>query len=143
MATKTATENGEERPAPIKRQEPGAVQNISGNVVGLWQKFTGFLSDVRAEMRKVVTPTRKEVQATTSVVIVTVFLFGFFFLVTDCDLRLGLAGDTSPSWAACNNAVQPRIENNDGRRSEQPTERTAAGAQRALQVVHPPRLLGL
>ena len=45
--------------------------------------FTSFLSDVRAEMRKVVTPTRKEVQATTSVVIVTVFLFGFFFLVVD------------------------------------------------------------
>jgi len=38
---------------------------------------------VRAEMKKVVTPTRKEVQATTSVVIVTVFIFGFFFWVTD------------------------------------------------------------
>jgi preprotein translocase subunit SecE len=34
-------------------------------------------------MKKVVTPTRKEVQATTSVVIVTVFIFGFFFWVTD------------------------------------------------------------
>ena len=34
-------------------------------------------------MRKVVTPSRKEVQATTSVVIVTVFIFGFFFWVTD------------------------------------------------------------
>ncbi len=48
-----------------------------------WNSFTSFLSDVRAEMRKVVTPTRKEVQATTSVVIVTVFLFGFFFMVVD------------------------------------------------------------
>ena len=83
MASKTATVNGEERPAPIKRQEPSAVQNLSGNVVGLWQKFTGFLSDVRAETRKVVTPSRKEVQATTSVVLVAVFLFGFFFMVTD------------------------------------------------------------
>ena len=34
-------------------------------------------------MRKVVAPSRKEVQATTSVVIVTVFLFGFFFWVVD------------------------------------------------------------
>ena len=51
--------------------------------MGVWSDFTGFLSDVRAEMRKVVTPTRKEVQATTSVVIVTVFIFGFFFWVTD------------------------------------------------------------
>jgi preprotein translocase subunit SecE len=41
------------------------------------------LSDVRAEMRKVVAPTRKEVQATTSVVIITVFLFGLFFFVVD------------------------------------------------------------
>jgi len=32
--------------------------------------FTGFLSDVRGEMRKVVTPSRKEVEATTTVVII-------------------------------------------------------------------------
>jgi preprotein translocase subunit SecE len=83
MASKAATVNGEERPAPIKKQEPSAVSNLSGNVVGNWQKFTGFLSDVRAEMRKVVTPSRKEVQATTSVVLVAVFVFGVFFMVTD------------------------------------------------------------
>ncbi len=83
MASKTATANGEERPAQIKRQEPSAVANLSGNVVGVWEKFTGFLSDVRAETRKVVTPSRKEVQATTSVVLITVFVFGVFFMVTD------------------------------------------------------------
>jgi preprotein translocase subunit SecE len=80
---KAVIANGEERPAAIKRQEPSAVQNISGNVVGTWEKFTHFLGDVRAEMRKVVTPSRKEVQATTSVVLVAVFAFGFFFMVTD------------------------------------------------------------
>ena len=79
MAPKAATVNGEDRPAQIKRQEPSAVSNLTGNVAGTWQKITGFLSDVRAEMRKVVTPSRKEVQATTSVVLVAVFLFGFFF----------------------------------------------------------------
>ena len=83
MAPKAITVNGEERPAQIKRQEPSAVSNLSGNVVGTWQKLTGFLTDVRAETRKVVTPSRKEVQATTSVVIVAVFLFGLFFMVTD------------------------------------------------------------
>ncbi len=51
--------------------------------MGLWTNATRFLSDVRAEMRKVVAPTRKEVEATTSVVIVTVFLFGLFFFVVD------------------------------------------------------------
>ena len=83
MASKSATVNGEERPAPIKRQEPSAVANLSGSVVGFWEKFTGFLSDVRAETRKVVTPSRKEVQATTSVVLFAVFAFGLFFWVTD------------------------------------------------------------
>jgi preprotein translocase subunit SecE len=83
MASKTATVNGEERPAQIKRQEPGAVANLSGNMVGFWEKTTGFLRDVRAETRKVVTPSRKEVQATTSVVLFAVFAFGFFFWVTD------------------------------------------------------------
>lgn len=62
---------------------PGALSNLSGSAMSVWGNFTSFLSDVRAEMKKVVTPTRKEVQSTTSVVIVTVFIFGFFFWVTD------------------------------------------------------------
>ncbi len=81
MASKAAIEKGEQRSA--KLQEPGALSNISGGALGLWGNLTRFLGDVRAEMRKVVAPTRKEVQATTSVVIVTVFLFGFFFFVVD------------------------------------------------------------
>jgi preprotein translocase subunit SecE len=62
---------------------PGALSNLSGGAMGTWNNLTRFLSDVRAEMKKVVTPSRKEVQSTTSVVIVTVFIFGFFFWVTD------------------------------------------------------------
>ncbi|HET9284184.1 MAG TPA: preprotein translocase subunit SecE [Candidatus Angelobacter sp.] len=42
-----------------------------------------FLSDVRNEMRKVTFPNRKEVQATTTVVIITVLLFGIYFFVID------------------------------------------------------------
>ena len=34
-------------------------------------------------MRKVTAPSRKEVQATTSVVLITVFLFGVYFFVID------------------------------------------------------------
>jgi len=48
------------------------------------------LSDVRAEMRKVVTPSRKEVQSTTTVVIIAVFLFGLFFFVCDTIFQNGL-----------------------------------------------------
>ena len=88
MATKTAIERGGERSA--KRQEPGALQEFGGNAMGVWTNFTGFLSDVRAEMRKVVSPAWKEVRATTSVVIVTVFIFGVFFFVVDWVFRVGI-----------------------------------------------------
>jgi preprotein translocase subunit SecE len=81
MATESAIKKGDDSSA--RRQEPGALSNFSGSAMGTWSNLTRFLSDVRAEMKKVVTPTRKEVQSTTSVVIVTVFIFGFFFWVTD------------------------------------------------------------
>jgi preprotein translocase subunit SecE len=42
-----------------------------------------FLRDTRDEMRKVHTPTRAEVQATTVVVVVTVFLFAAYFELVD------------------------------------------------------------
>jgi len=48
-----------------------------------YEQARSFLTDVRAEMRKVVTPSRKEVQATTTVVIIAVFIFGLFFFVVD------------------------------------------------------------
>ena len=82
MATKAPVMN-DERPAQLKKQEPSAVSNLTGSVTGTWGKLTNFLSDVRAEMRKVVTPNRKEVESTTSVVIIAVFIFGLFFFVVD------------------------------------------------------------
>jgi preprotein translocase subunit SecE len=81
MASKAAIEKGD--PRSSKPQQSGALSNVSGSAMGVWENTTRFLSDVRAEMRKVVTPTRKEVQATTTVVIITVFVFGFFFFVVD------------------------------------------------------------
>jgi preprotein translocase subunit SecE len=81
MATESAIKKGDDHSA--KRQEPNALSNFSGGAMSTWSNFTNFLSDVRAEMKKVVTPTRKEVETTTSVVIITVFIFGFFFWVTD------------------------------------------------------------
>ncbi len=55
-----------------------------------WNGVTGFLSDVRAEMRKVVAPSRKEVQVTTWVVLFAVFLFGVFFFIVDWIFRVGV-----------------------------------------------------
>ena len=48
-----------------------------------WHGLREFLKDVRAEMRKVVTPTRAVVQSTTTVVLVTVFLFAAYFWLVD------------------------------------------------------------
>ncbi len=47
------------------------------------QRIKAFYNDVRTEMKKVTTPSRKEVEATTVVVIITVFLFGAYFWVVD------------------------------------------------------------
>ena len=80
MASKATIVNNEDRPDK---------KFISG-VSGQWNEFTRFLSDVRAEMRKVVTPSRKEVQSTTTVVIIAVFIFGLFFLVTDSIFSAGM-----------------------------------------------------
>ena len=81
MATKTAIERGDEKSA--KRQAPGALQEFGGNAMGKWTEFTSFLRDVRAEMRKVVTPSPKEVRVTTGVVIIATFLFALYFFIVD------------------------------------------------------------
>ncbi len=47
------------------------------------QRAKSFYNDVRTEMRKVTVPNRKEVQGTTTVVIITVFLFGLYFWMVD------------------------------------------------------------
>jgi len=88
MATKTAIERGDEKSA--KRQAPGALQEFGGNAMGTWTNFITFLSDVRAEMRKVVSPTWIEVRTTTFVVIITVVLFGLFFWIVDMIFRVGV-----------------------------------------------------
>ena len=88
MGTKATLVNGEER--PIKRQGDNAPKKYFGSVVGQWNEFTRFLTDVRGEMRKVVTPSRKEVEATTTVVIIAVFIFGVYFFVVDRIFDFGL-----------------------------------------------------
>jgi len=81
MASKAMMANGDDRPENT---------NFFGRVVGQWKEFTRFLTDVRAELRKVVTPSWKEVQSTTTVVIIAVFVFGLFFMVVDFIFQQGL-----------------------------------------------------
>ena len=46
-------------------------------------RLVEFLKDVRSEMRKVISPSRAEVQSTTIVVLVTVFIFAAYFWLVD------------------------------------------------------------
>ena len=46
-------------------------------------RLAEFLKDVRSEMRKVISPSRAEVQSTTLVVLVTVFIFAAYFWLVD------------------------------------------------------------
>ncbi len=58
-------------------------QGVPNRALSFVTRSRDFLRDVRAEMRKVVTPSWKEVQSTTVVVIVSVFIFAGFFWVVD------------------------------------------------------------
>jgi preprotein translocase subunit SecE len=84
MASKAITAGGGDRPGD------NPLSKFFGKPVGQWKEFTTFLGDVRAEMRKVVAPPWKEVKATTTVVIIAVFIFGLFFFVVDSIFQYGL-----------------------------------------------------
>jgi preprotein translocase subunit SecE len=46
-------------------------------------RLAEFLKEVRSEMRKVIWPARENVQSTTIVVLVTVFIFAAYFWLVD------------------------------------------------------------
>ena len=54
------------------------------------EKLVSFLKDVRSEMRKVISPSRAEVQSTTLIVLVTVFLFAAYFWLVDNIIGRGI-----------------------------------------------------
>lgn len=56
----------------------------------LIQRTRDYIEQLRAEMRKVTWPGRKQVQATTLVVIACVFLFALFFAVVDLAVGRGI-----------------------------------------------------
>lgn len=47
------------------------------------QRLREYISDVRVEMKRVAWPNRQEIYGTTVMVILTTFLFGFYFYVCD------------------------------------------------------------
>ena len=62
-----------------------------GDRIKTWpDRIKSFYHDVRTEMRKVTSPSRKEVQATTLVVVITVFIFAVYFAIVDYLIQHGV-----------------------------------------------------
>jgi preprotein translocase subunit SecE len=61
------------------------------SVTGWWGQSRRFLAEVRNEMSRVTWPGRKEVYATTIVVIITAILFGIFLYGIDLVLNAVMA----------------------------------------------------
>lgn len=59
-------------------------------VKGSWTNTRSFFSEVVTETKKVTWPTLKEVRDTTIVVIIAVFIFGFFLYLVDLGLAAAL-----------------------------------------------------
>ena len=66
-------------------------ENALTTTIKSWpERAKTFYNDVRTEMKKVTAPSLKEVQATTAVVIITVFLFGLYFWIVDNTIGNGI-----------------------------------------------------
>ncbi len=63
--------------APLKTRE---------NVTGWWHASRQFISEARSELKRVTWPSRKEVYATTVVVILTSAFFGLYLWSLDVGL---------------------------------------------------------
>ena len=64
----------------------GAVEAVKS-----WpQRVKTYIEGLRMEMRRVTWPSKKQVQATTIVVIITVFVFAAYFAVVDAILNYGM-----------------------------------------------------
>ena len=66
-------------------------ENALVTTVKSWpERIKTFYNDVRSEMRKVTAPSWKEVRATTTVVVITVFIFALYFAVIDFAIQHGV-----------------------------------------------------
>jgi preprotein translocase subunit SecE len=74
--------------APVKRESSGG---ILGKPVEWWDRSRTFLSEVRSELKKVTWPARREVYATTVVVILTSVFFGTYLWGLDLILSQAVA----------------------------------------------------
>jgi len=67
-----------------------AGDNFFDRVKSWPERIKSFYSEVRNEMRKVTWPGMKEVRSTTTVVIITVFIFALYFGIIDFIIQHGV-----------------------------------------------------
>jgi len=65
--------------AAVEQTPNTGIENLKSSPA----RLSAFLKDVRSEMRKVISPSREEVQSTTLIVITTVFIFAAYFWLVD------------------------------------------------------------
>ncbi|MEQ1574618.1 MAG: preprotein translocase subunit SecE [Vicinamibacterales bacterium] len=70
----------------LEQVKPAPVRSSEGGPRGWWSNARGFLTEVHSEMRRVTWPSRKEVYATTVVVILTSAFFGIYLWLLDLGL---------------------------------------------------------
>jgi preprotein translocase subunit SecE len=75
-ATTTGTVQKADKPAKAAKPSKPAKPNI-------FARLTGYLRDVRSEMKRVVWPNRPEVINSSVVVVVTLFFFTIYITLTD------------------------------------------------------------
>ena len=76
------------REEPVKAPRAGGGEG--GGPLGWWHNTRTFFTEVRNEMRRVTWPSRKEVYATTFVVLVTALFFGVYLYGIDLALTAAL-----------------------------------------------------
>jgi preprotein translocase subunit SecE len=55
----------------------------NGETRNWWARTRGFLTEVRGELKRTTFPSKKEVQGTTAVVVITIFVFAAYLYVVD------------------------------------------------------------
>ena len=70
----------------LEQVKPAPVRGTEGGIKGRWENTRTFIAEVRNETRRVTWPSRKEVYATTLVVILTASFFGVYLWGLDLAL---------------------------------------------------------
>jgi preprotein translocase subunit SecE len=74
----------------IEQVRPAPGGGDGGGITSWWANARTFLTEVRNEMRRVTWPSRREVYATTVVVILTSAFFGLYLWLLDLALTRGV-----------------------------------------------------